>query len=58
MLYNYDIDITRSLHNIKIGKNTIYDDPEDDKGNTPYQKYQFSPENKKISIKYIARLQI
>ena len=36
-----------SLHNIKVGKDTVDNDPEDDQGNTPYQKYQFSPEKKR-----------
>ena len=34
------------LHNVKVGKDTVDNDPEDDQGNTPYQKYQFSPEKK------------
>ena len=31
---------------MEIGKDAINDDPEDDKGNTPDQKNQLSPENK------------
>ena len=43
MIHTYSLS---SSHNIKIGKDTINNDPEDDEGNTPYQKYQFAPENK------------
>ena len=34
------------LHNVKVGKDTVDNDPEDDQGNTPYQKYQLPPEKK------------
>ena len=40
----YDTYNLSSSHNIKIGKDTINNDPEDDEGNTPYQKNQFAPE--------------
>ena len=39
---------TSSLDNIKIGKDAINNHPEDDEGDAPNQKNQFSSEKKRI----------